>query len=73
MRLFRLSCELSCFRELLFSSQLDEKRWQDNISNPKIREETLYTRTHWDLHLFGFYEKGGHYFQILKSIESLCF
>lgn len=73
MRLFRLSCEPSCFRELLFSSQLDEKMWQDNISNPEIREETLYARTHWDLHLFGFYEKRGNYFQILKSMESLCF
>lgn len=73
MRLFRLSCELSCFRELLFLSLLDAKRWQDNISNPKIREEALYTSIHWDLHLFGFYEKRGHYFPILRPMESLCF
>lgn len=35
MRIFRLSWEPSCFWELLVFFQLDEKRWRDNINNPK--------------------------------------
>lgn len=46
MKLFRLSCEPSFFRELLFLCQLDKKKWRDNISKPRHMGESPLTLVH---------------------------